>query len=129
MFEQNVEIDSATRERLSAPPGRGMRTVVSACATISADNPCASDPNTHAVGAVNSSAASSALTAPSSVVARICSPPAESARSAPAASVAVTTGIANTLPADARRHFALKGSTLWAASTTAAAPIACASRM
>ena len=40
-----------------------------------------------------------------------------------------TTGIEKILPAEARRHLPLYGSTLWPASTTASAPIASATRI
>ena len=57
------------------------------------------------------------------------SPAAPIADTAAAASASDTTGIEKILPAEARRHLPLYGSTLWPASTTASAPIASATRI
>ena len=63
------------------------------------------------------------------MVASTCSPAACSAVTAAPTSGATTTGMEKMLPADARRHLPLYGSTLWPAKITAAAPIASAMRI
>src|SRR5271165_1379798 len=99
-----------------------MATRLSACWASRGDRPCASAPNSHAVGPASS--ASSRDSSPSTVVASTRSPAACSAVTAAPASGATTTGMEKTLPADARRHLPLYGSTLCPPKITAAAPIA-----
>lgn len=120
---------AAATLRLSAPPDIGMCTRWSAKAAISADNPCASGPNSHAVGSASSRSASSRAISPSTAVASTCSPAARRSAMAAPTSGATTTGIAKMLPVDARRHLPLYGSTLRPARITAAAPMASAMRI
>lgn len=120
---------AAATLRLSAPPDIRMCTRWSAKAAISADNPCASGPNSHAVGSASSRSASSRAISPSTAVASTCSPAARRSAMAAPTSGATTTGIAKMLPVDARRHLPLYGSTLRPARITAAAPMASAMRI
>ena len=100
-----------------------------ACVALAASSsvrPCASGPNSHAVGADKS--ASSMLIRRRPWWPAPEAGPAQRRHRRPA-SVSDTTGTEKMLPAEARKHLPLYGSTLWPASTTASAPIAWATRI
>src|SRR5579872_238735 len=102
----------------------------SASASRSVGRPQASLPNSHAVGRRSPSAASSSSSsrlAPPSA-ARTRRPASRSARAASPSGEPTTTGRWNRLPADARTHLPLYGSTDASENTTASAPAASAVR-
>ena len=113
--------------RLSALPAIGIRTRAVASSTTSAGKPWASGPNNHAVGRARSM--SSRLTEPSSTVANTCNPASRRPATTASVSGSAMTGMEKMLPAEARRHLPLYGSTLGPASITASAPMASATRM
>ena len=105
-----------------------MRTRWSARAATSAGRPCASGPNSHAVGPASSASASGRSRRRPWWPAPAVPPRAERRPRRPRRVLRRPAG-AKMLPVDARRHLPLYGSTACPASTTAAAPIASAMRI
>src|SRR6266511_3578479 len=121
---------AAARLRLSAFPYRGTRTRASAASASAPGRPCASEPNSHAVGRRSSprSASASRSVSPYGSAASTTSPAPRNSRSTAVGSAARTTSTWNRLPALARTHLPLYGSTASPAKTTAPAPAASAVR-
>src|SRR5690606_23275151 len=121
---------AAPRLRLSARPWIGTRTRWSAWSSSGAGNPCASEPNTQAVGAASApeSARSSRSVSPWPVAASTWRPAPRNSASAPAGRSCRTRSRWNRLPAVARTHLPLYGSTAGPAKITAPAPAASAVR-
>src|SRR5437764_769158 len=109
-----------------------MRTCASAAATTGSGRPCASLPNSHATGPASTAWTPelSRSSAPlSRVVASKRTPAPRRVVAAARVSAPRTTGRWNRLPAVARTHFGLSGSTDSPARTTASAPTASAVRI
>src|SRR5882757_3120617 len=102
----------------------GTRIRSSAAAATCAGSPCASLPNSHAVGPASIAEVSAAnrSCSPSAVAASSRSPDRRHSASTLATSRSTATGRWKTLPADPRTHLPLCGSTASPASTTAIRP-------
>src|SRR5690606_4170833 len=120
---------AAARFRLSARPWMGMRTRWSASAATAGSRPCASLPNSQATGPARMSSASSRSTSPSAAVASRVRPASRTAVSVGSISRPRAIGTWNKLPALARTHLPLCGSTVDPARTTPSAPTASATRI
>src|SRR5437764_2919568 len=117
---------AAARLRLSACPYIGTRTRRSVASASVSGSPWASEPNSHAVGRANSpaSASSSRSAAPYGSAASTVYPAACRPTTTVAGSAARTRSTWKRLPALARTHLPLYGSTASPAKTTAAEPAA-----
>lgn len=113
----------------SADPLIGMVTRASHAPSTSSSSPCASLPNSHAVGRPSNSPGTASEVSPSMAVASVDKPAARSSPSTRRTSRSRATGIWKSDPAVERTTFGDSGSTVSPAKITASAPTASAMRM